>query len=257
VEPLATDSVNAASPDVAPTDPSATELLPVDEAPVDGGFPDAQPVSMDTAGVEPDGVELNAAEPMAAQAADTQAAEEPIAAPQPLAATAAPQPLAATAATPSHGGDGLKQNEHDAVFNLVRQEDATHQAVNNGNWRDSATWANGQVPADDARVLINAGVTVTVDNVVPARLWTVRVDGTLRFDSRKDTGLSVDTLVVDPAGRLEMGTSAAPIQQGVRARILFIDPAPVQSRPDLPRNGANLWQRQDQLCHAGHSATSG
>src|SRR5262245_12789698 len=68
-----------------------------------------------------------------------------------------------------------------AVMNLVPDAAVTDTAVQNGAWSNPSTWQSGQLPANNANVLIPMGLSVTVDNLVAARLHTIRVDGTLQF----------------------------------------------------------------------------
>jgi hypothetical protein len=72
-------------------------------------------------------------------------------------------------------------------------------------------------------VLIPVGVEVQVDGMIPARLSTVRVDGSLSFDTARNTQLQVDTMLVSDCGEFYMGTAAAPIASGVTARLLITD----------------------------------
>ncbi len=128
----------------------------------------------------------------------------------------------ATSALP-HGSSAAMQREHLALFQLVRYEDVTHQTVNSGNWSDPATWQNGIVPDATARVLVALGTHLRVDRVLPESVFSVRVDGTLSFATTVDTELRVDTIVVSPTGRLEIGTASNPIDPNVVARLTFTD----------------------------------
>ncbi len=51
----------------------------------------------------------------------------------------------------------------------------------------------------------------------------VRVDGVLDWDTDDDTQMLLDTLVVDPAGLLQIGTADNPVEHGVAARIVIAD----------------------------------
>ena len=62
---------------------------------------------------------------------------------------------------------------------LVSLKAVTHRAVQSGDWSDPATWENGDVPTDWAKVHIPAGVDVRIDGTGGASVKTVRVDGTL------------------------------------------------------------------------------
>lgn len=111
----------------------------------------------------------------------------------------------------------------DSAMALVDPMRVTHLAVADGPFSAPATWRGGQVPVDGARAQIPEGRTVTVDQDVPARLRTLRVDGTLRFAPDVDTALRVDTLVSTARGQVEIGTEAAPISPEVTARVVFAD----------------------------------
>lgn len=126
-----------------------------------------------------------------------------------------------------HPDDPSKAEEHIALMNLVPVEEATHVAVNNGSWFDPATWANGEVPGDGARVYIPEGVDVVYDGESPVSLFTVRVDGTLEFATDQNTFMEVDTLVVAPSGHLIIGTIANPVAANVSAIIQIADNGPI------------------------------
>ena len=115
------------------------------------------------------------------------------------------------------------EKEHLALMQLVRYDQVTNYAISSGNWSDPTIWHGGVVPGSGAHVLIPVGVDVTVDGMIPARLTTVRVDGTLSFDTTHNTQLQVDTLITSDCGELEMGTASAPIAAGVTAKILITD----------------------------------
>ncbi len=122
-----------------------------------------------------------------------------------------------------HLDDPAKQSEHLALLDLVPHNAATHVAVKNGSWFDATTWANGQVPGNDARVLIPEGMTVDYDGISNASLFTLRVDGQLAFATDEDTQMKLDTFVVSPSGTLTMGSELNPVQADVKTRILIAD----------------------------------
>ena len=74
---------------------------------------------------------------------------------------------------------------------------ATHVAVNNGDWFNPGTWANGQVPGEGALVHIPDGVTVSYEGASDANLFMVRVDGKLDFfaENGAATKMVVDTMI--------------------------------------------------------------
>jgi hypothetical protein len=121
----------------------------------------------------------------------------------------------------AHGDDAGKAREHMALLELVPRSEATHIAIRDGDWFDPATWYQGRIPGADARVLIPESVSVSYDGVSDVSLFTVRVDGELAFATDANTRMVVDTLVVAPTGRLEIGTAANPVAAGVEAEILI------------------------------------
>ncbi len=123
----------------------------------------------------------------------------------------------------AHPGDPVKQTEHTALFDLVKDADATHTAVASGNWGDPKTWDRG-VPGAGARVIIPAGLTVTVEGVHDnERLDWLRVDGTLRFDPAADAALKVVTLVGNVGSMIEIGTEKERIHADKTARLILGD----------------------------------
>lgn len=123
-------------------------------------------------------------------------------------------------AHPSNPGMAL---EHMQLLDLVPRAEATHVAVANGDWFDPSTWHEGRIPGADAKVLIPRGVSVTYDGESDASLFTLRVDGLLSFATDTDTKMVIDTLVVSPSGKLEIGTEENPVEAGVDAQIIIAD----------------------------------
>lgn len=70
-----------------------------------------------------------------------------------------------------HDAMSSKSGEHDAALSLVSRSDATHMAVGSGDWFDPSIWYGGEVPGDDARVLIPEGISVDYGQVSDARLF--------------------------------------------------------------------------------------
>ncbi len=120
-----------------------------------------------------------------------------------------------------------KTPEHDAALNLVPRDQATHIAIGHGSWFDPATWYNGQIPDDDARVLIPEGVHVTYGGLSSSRLFTVRVDGHLDFATDVSSKMVVDTMVVTPNAQLTIGTATDPVQSGVDVDIVIANNGPI------------------------------
>ncbi|MEM9513389.1 MAG: G8 domain-containing protein [Actinomycetota bacterium] len=133
--------------------------------------------------------------------------------------------------------------DHYAALALVDPDLATHTAVASGDWRTPGTWASGVVPGEGSRVVIPAGIAVTVDGVLSPAIKTIGIDGMLRFAPDVDTELRVDTVVSAPGGALEIGTSTAPIDIAATARLTFADDGPIDRRwdPALLSRGAVLY----------------
>lgn len=132
--------------------------------------------------------------------------------------TPAPPPT-----TGPHTDDPAKREEHLALFALVPREAATFVSIASGNWNDPATWQGGAVPTGAAQVLVSAGTTVTFNQVQTNAMKWVRVDGELDFATNIDTQMLVETIIVDPAGTLHIGTAANPVASGVAARLVIAD----------------------------------
>jgi Ca2+-binding RTX toxin-like protein len=124
------------------------------------------------------------------------------------------------------------QKEHLELLQLVRYDQVTNYALRSGSWSDPTIWKNGVVPADGSHVLIPLGVRVVVDKMIPQRIDTIRIDGTLTFATNTNTELKVDTMVDTETGRLEIGTAANPIQLGVVAHLMFTDNGPIDRTTD-------------------------
>jgi hypothetical protein len=109
-----------------------------------------------------------------------------------------------------HPKDPRAAREHAAILALVPVEKATSVAVRSGNWSDAGTWRDGAIPVAGSRVVIDYGVTVTVDGeFADATTRWLRVDGILQFDpAAPRTSLKVVTTIVSPQGRLELGTKS-------------------------------------------------
>ena len=120
-----------------------------------------------------------------------------------------------------------QQSMNMPLLNLVPQAKATHVAVKSGSWSDSNVWKNGKVPGNGADVLIPEGFGLTYNVSSDARLDTLRVDGSLKFVSAKDTKMLIDTFVVAPQGQLTIGTEKNPIQAGKTSRIIFTSDRPI------------------------------
>ncbi|WP_254763420.1 G8 domain-containing protein [Natrinema marinum] len=125
---------------------------------------------------------------------------------------------------------------------LVSEDDVTHRATG-GRWAAASTWEESDGPGDGANVQVPAETTVTVDHEDDARLRTIRVDGTLRFEPTAVAELAVDTIVVMSTGRLEIGSADEPVAGGAdggSASITFIDRGPIDTDWDRDRLSRGL-----------------
>ncbi|PSP76568.1 hypothetical protein BRC81_13235 [Halobacteriales archaeon QS_1_68_20] len=144
---------------------------------------------------------------------------------------------------------------HEAALALVPREGATHRATASGEWSSPGTWADGEVPGDGARVLIEDGVSVTVASRLSARLRTVRVDGALRFDRSTDTHLVAGTLVTTPGSLLYLGHPDAPVGPDAEARITFADFGPIDDARDPARVSRGLVAMGAVSVHGAEKTT--
>lgn len=129
--------------------------------------------------------------------------------------------LRAAAAPVPHPHDPVLRSEHEAMLELVRVADATSVAARSGVWSAPTTWKDGRVPAAGAIVLIPENVVVTLKGDGGVAIRGVRVEGTLRWDTEASSSLIVDTLLVAPGGRVEMGTPQRPVAATATARLTF------------------------------------
>lgn len=123
-------------------------------------------------------------------------------------------------------------------LNLTPLAAATHVAVASGNWSDPRIWAGGVVPGKDARVVISAGASVRFDVFQASAMFTLRIDGTLKFATNVDTQMKVDTIIVNTHGVLHVGSAEAPIADNASARIVIADNGPINTTWD-----PFLWSR--------------
>lgn len=99
------------------------------------------------------------------------------------------------------------------------------RSTRDGGWSNPSTWSGGRVPAAGDSVLIAPGTNVTYDAVSDGAIDCVDIEGALRFRTDANTRLTIVTLTVLAAGRLEIGTPEAPISDDVSAEIVIADRA--------------------------------
>jgi len=88
------------------------------------------------------------------------------------------------------------------------------------------------VPVAGAVVLIPSDIIVTLQGVSDAAIRGVRVEGMLRWDPETSSSLTVDTLLVAPGGRLEMGMPQHPVAAAVTARLSISGAGPLDPAHD-------------------------
>jgi DNA polymerase III psi subunit len=139
-------------------------------------------------------------------------------------------------------------------LNLTPLAAATHVTIASGNWSDPRIWAGGVVPGKDARVVVSAGTSVRFDVSQASAMFTLRIDGTLKFATNVNTQMQVDTIIVNTHGVLHVGSVEAPIADNVSARIVIADNGAINTAWD-----PFLWSRglvsRGQVRMAGREVT--
>jgi hypothetical protein len=103
---------------------------------------------------------------------------------------------------------------------------ATVRAVKSpcgGRWSQGSTWDTGRPPQANDFVQIDAGCVVVYDLASSPPLAEVNIEGSLVFALDRATELTVSLLLVEPTGRLEIGTAAQPLPPQHTATIRLID----------------------------------
>lgn len=124
---------------------------------------------------------------------------------------------------PHENDPEVMHDEHVGMIELVDYDEATHVSVDDGFWCNPATWHNGEVPGDDARVVIHEDTDVIYDIESDASLFTVRVDGTLEFATDVSSTIVFDTMVVDQRGDLIVGTADDPVEEDAEVNFVIAD----------------------------------
>jgi G8 domain len=118
-------------------------------------------------------------------------------------------------------------------------QNATIASTQSGNWSNASIWSLGRVPVAGDIVRISPGNSVTYDLVSDAPIACVGVNGQLSFRTDANTRLKVGTLMVMGTGTLTVGTAASPVQQGIRAEIVFAN-QPLNLSADPEQYGTGL-----------------
>ena len=151
--------------------------------------------------------------------------------------------------THMHADDSGKMTEHMAAMDLVPRDEATHIAISNGDWFDPDTWHTGEVPADDAKVLIPEGISVTYGSESDVSLFTVRVDGELDFDTDADSQMIFDTMIVSPTGCLVIGSVDDPVAADVSVKLVIADNGPINTDWDPTLLSRGIISHGDASIH--------
>lgn len=132
---------------------------------------------------------------------------------------------------------------------------ATVTAATSGNWTSTATWG-GSLPGTNARVLIPAGITVTVDSEISTEFKSIRILGKLEFARNANTELRVEYVVSGMNGELEVGTVGNPIPSNRIAKIVIADRGgtstsldPERFAPGMVLMGSTKMHGQQKTSH--------
>lgn len=105
-------------------------------------------------------------------------------------------------------------------------QNPTIRSAQSGSWTTTSTWDLGRLPTATDIVAISPGTAVSYGSMTgQARVIGIKSGGALRFSTTVNTRLRVVTLLVEPGGELEVGTSSAPVNAGVTSEILIADQA--------------------------------
>ena len=138
-----------------------------------------------------------------------------------------------------HDSSGHMAGEPE-FLELVPRDRATHVAVKNGDWFNPDTWQNRQIPGNDADVLIPQELDIFYGRESGARLDTLRVDGSLRFVSDRDTKMLIDTFAVAPQGSLIIGSENSPVEADKKTEIIFTSDTAIDPKSDQQQFGRGL-----------------
>jgi hypothetical protein len=132
-----------------------------------------------------------------------------------------------------HGASGLPHGIPDFCTG------PTITSVTSGNWSAPTTWSAGRVPGAGDRVHVDTATAVTYDVQSDESLDCADVDGILHFATNTNTRLKIGNLMIMAGGALEVGTSAAPVPDGITAEIIIAD-KPLDTTLDPEQFGTGL-----------------
>lgn len=122
-----------------------------------------------------------------------------------------------------------------AMFDLVPLTRVDRTVVQSGRWSQASTWSGGQLPQDGENIHVPLGKKLIVNVIDDTRINTLRVDGILKFPSRRNTKIVVDTLVVTDSGKFIVGTKKNPIKPSNKVEIIIPNNGPIDRTWD-PEN---------------------
>lgn len=135
---------------------------------------------------------------------------------------------------PTQGSGGTEpsptHDHHLASIAIAKGSAVTAQL--SGSWFDPATWSSDTIPDGTQDILIPVGIEVTYDAESDVRLGRVQVNGALRFSSTTSSRMVVDTLTVDAAGELHIGSAGNPVLPSVRVEIWIADNGNIDTQDD-------------------------
>jgi len=129
------------------------------------------------------------------------------------------------------------------VTQLAGPGKVTKTATTSGPYSAASTWGGGSAPTATDVAVINAGVTVTVNNLTPTAK-TIVVYGTLKFSTTINSNLRVENLLIYDGGRLIVGGysvngEGGPVPANLTASIVIFK-GPTAEAPDSRRMGRGI-----------------
>jgi hypothetical protein len=116
---------------------------------------------------------------------------------------------------------------------------ATIRSIGSGAWSNPAIWSSPRVPGASDVVNVAAGTDVSYDISSTTTIPCLAVNGRLAFPNDRSTRLTVATMMIMPAGELEIGSAAAPVGAGFTAEIIVAN-TPIDTTNDPEQFGRGL-----------------